>query len=104
MHQRVQISSMARYEVDRRCLPGPWDDPLIFQLKRGAHVVVAEVQRGAALECSWAPSSPGLAWFTAPDRIEVFLLDLEDAVERLLEKNFQDRLNLKWADLYPSGP
>ena len=35
------------------------------------------------------------------DRIDDFLLDLEEAVERIYEQSPQERLSLGWSDLYP---
>ena len=93
---------MARFEVDRSSLPGSWDEPLIFRLTRGEQTVVAEVERGAVVEFAWAPQNVGgLASRAALDQIDIFLLDLEDAVERLYEQDPKDRLSLDWNDLHP---
>jgi hypothetical protein len=92
---------MARFEVDRCSLPGPWDDPLVFRLTRAAQTIDVEVRRDAAFEFTWAPSTPGFAALLAHNRIDDFLLDLEEAVERLYEENPQARMSLAWSELYP---
>ena len=93
---------MAKFETDRQALPGPWDDPLVFRLKRGERTVEVEVQRDAAIAFAWAPQHiGGLASSAALDQIDLFLLDLEEAVERLYDENPQERLSLNWRDIYP---
>lgn len=88
---------MATFEVDRHSLPASWEKSLLFKLTRGEQTVEVEVRRDAALEFAWAPSA---GWF-ASDRMEAFLSDLEEAVDRLYEMSPTKRLTLNWNDLYP---
>ena len=94
---------MTEFQVDRSTLPGPWDDPLIFTLRRGRENIVAQVDRGAAFEYSWPGTAPGTAAFLAPDRTDTFILDLEEAVNRLYDESPQQRYELNWDSLYPNG-
>lgn len=100
---RGQAILMARFEVDRLSLPGAWDAPLLFNLRRGEQSVVAEVQRDAAVDFAWSPSASGIAMFFASDRIDDFLLNLEEAVERLYDEAPRERLTVDWSALYPNG-
>jgi hypothetical protein len=83
--------------VDRSSLPAPWDDPLVFRLIGAERTIDVEVQRSAAFEFTWAPE--GSISFMH-DRIDIFLLDLEEAVDRLYDEHSKERMILDWNDLY----
>ncbi len=91
---------MTAFRVDRLNLPKPWANPLVFTLTNGETTLAAEVRQNAAIDYQSVSRGEGYAL----DRIETFVLSVEDAVERLIEDTHETlptHMTLEWSDLNP---